>query len=627
MVASCSVLLDIASSDAGVRLRAVKELKNQVIGNKSKKAHFVKSGAVPHLLQLLSTSSDATLLVQSATALGSLSLVHDGARAIVQHDGLRQLLGTLDSSDPRLVEAGLRALKLLLQSGQMDPPPTLPAASHQRLAALLSSGTSSGGTSTSSSSGGAVETAACVLATACCSEAAARLITEAGAVPPLLALLGSPLRGRQEAALAALAALASHAPRASPGASPAGAAPPPAEPAAACHQLLGSPAALQQLLALLRDQQPRVRVLACSLASNLARASPPPPADCQAARQLDALACLALPALLRLLPEQEAQQDGPPLLAALLQARPELQAAACDAGAVWHLSAMLADGACSGRRLAGALGALGALCMHSEERRLQLAARAPAVAAVAAALDAPEAGVRAAAALCVRALTRSIRAMRQAALHEGGAAQALVRLLGDADVEVASNAAAAACNLALEFSPARAAVVAAGGVAALAALASSMFPVLRLNSCWALSNLAFRSSADIKRQVGWGGSARGGLWGLWRASGGWCGAGRALAAQPFCQRSGAAPNPASAPLARLCGSCQAAGSTAADGAGRRAQGAAAELRGPHCASPPARAAGGAGAAVGPHALAAGRRGPGGAGAGTGAAAQPVHAQQ
>jgi hypothetical protein len=489
------LLRDIASSDAGASLKAMRELKNCVIGNKSKKLQFVRGGAIPCLIELLSTSGDANLRVQSATALGSLGLVADGAREIVQHNGLDQLLGALGAGDPRLVEAAVRALKLILQSGQAPPPQALQAASFQRLAALLSS------------AGGCVaETAACVLASACTCEQAAQLITAAGAVPPLVALLASPLRGQQAAALAALAALAGHAPPARSaslgGAGGQGAAAAPAAPGAACQQLLASPAALQQLLAMLRDQQPRVKLLACSLASDLVRAQPPPPPDSQAAAQLDLLARLAVPALLRLLPEPDAKQGVPPVLAALLQARPELQAAACDAGAVRQLAQLLAEPGCEGRRLAGALRALGALCLDSEERRAQLAEEGAASAAVVAALDSPDAAVRAAGALCLRALTRSVRGMQLPALRAAGVAGALVRLLGDADAEVAANAAAAACNLALEFSPARDELVAAGGVAALAGLASSMLPGLRLNSCWALSNLAFQSSADLKRQVG-----------------------------------------------------------------------------------------------------------------------------
>lgn len=497
MVAKPQELLkDIGSSDANVRLRAVKELKNQIIGNKHKKLSFIKLGAVPRVIELLASGSDANLLVQSATAVGSFGLVDDGVKAIMQHKGIDCLYNSLSSEDPRLVEAAARSLKLIYQSAPPTPitadlATTLPKHTMQRLAELLSSSVA--------------DTAASVLAKCCTSSETAQQILAAGALPALVSLFTSEIRNRQEAALEALAALtAATTTRSSAAGSSTGGSPAPAAPSAPCQQLLSSPALLQQLQAFLRSGQPKHKVPACTIISCLATSAP---SDSPAAEQLRALSQLALPCLIRLLSDPEHRQHAPLVLSDLLQAQPQLHLAASDAGAIKQLSACLLEPACGGPMLAGVLRALAVLCMdqEQEERRAQLA-EPGIVAAVTKALDAPEPSVRAAAALCIRAMSRSIRSMtRPPSLVDPGAAAGLVRLLQDADSVAQSNAAMAVCNLVLEFSPARGAVVAAGGIPALAALASSMFPVLRLNSCWALSNLAFRSETDIKLQVGgWG---------------------------------------------------------------------------------------------------------------------------
>jgi hypothetical protein len=61
---SCQQLEEgLKSPDSTTRLRAVRELKNTVIGNRFKKQQF--TGLVPALLELLASSSDAELLVQA----------------------------------------------------------------------------------------------------------------------------------------------------------------------------------------------------------------------------------------------------------------------------------------------------------------------------------------------------------------------------------------------------------------------------------------------------------------------------------------------------------------------------------------------------------------------------------
>lgn len=65
-------------------------------------------------------------------------------------------------------------------------------------------------------------------------------------------------------------------------------------------------------------------------------------------------------------------------------------------------------------------------------------------------------------------------------------------------MEPQTHAAAALCNLVLEFSAVKEAVVRAGGVRQLAGLTSSPHPALRLHALWALRNAAFKAGARVR---------------------------------------------------------------------------------------------------------------------------------
>jgi len=117
MVAKQQEVVDrLRSLDRSTRLKAVREIKNQIIGNKSKKLSYIKLEAVPRVVELLQENSDAFLLVQSAATVGSFAYgLEDGFRAVVASGGVQHLLHAVSSQDNTVVEAALRALKLVWQ--------------------------------------------------------------------------------------------------------------------------------------------------------------------------------------------------------------------------------------------------------------------------------------------------------------------------------------------------------------------------------------------------------------------------------------------------------------------------------------------------------------------------------
>lgn len=123
MVAKQQEVIDrLRSTVRSTRLKAVREIKNQIIGNKNKKLSYVRLEAVPCVVQLLRETSDSYLLIQSAAAVGSFAYgLEDGVRAVVASGGVQHLLHAVSSQDDKVQEAALRALKHVWQvSAQID---------------------------------------------------------------------------------------------------------------------------------------------------------------------------------------------------------------------------------------------------------------------------------------------------------------------------------------------------------------------------------------------------------------------------------------------------------------------------------------------------------------------------
>jgi hypothetical protein len=105
----------LRSPEASTRLKAIREVKNQIIGNKAKKQAFLE--VIPYLLEhLAAKNADSEVVVQCAACVGSFSYgIEDGIKAIVAHDGVSVLVRALLSSEERVVEAAARSLKLVCQ--------------------------------------------------------------------------------------------------------------------------------------------------------------------------------------------------------------------------------------------------------------------------------------------------------------------------------------------------------------------------------------------------------------------------------------------------------------------------------------------------------------------------------
>jgi hypothetical protein len=102
------------STDHTACLRAVRDIRNMVIGDKQKKRVYV--GVVEQILQILDTSADSNLKCAAAAVVGSISYRNEaGLKAIVNNRGVDVLLKAFSDDDVSVVEAAARALKLVYQ--------------------------------------------------------------------------------------------------------------------------------------------------------------------------------------------------------------------------------------------------------------------------------------------------------------------------------------------------------------------------------------------------------------------------------------------------------------------------------------------------------------------------------
>jgi armadillo repeat-containing protein 8 len=106
-------------------------------------------------------------------------------------------------------------------------------------------------------------------------------------------------------------------------------------------------------------------------------------------------------------------------------------------------------------------------------------------------MSSPVPGIRAAACQCTRSLSRSVCILRTN-LVDAGIALPLFRLLSDESLEVKIAATGAVCNLMLEFSPMRKAILEQGAMKILCAHTRSEYSQLRLNAVWALKHYCYQ---------------------------------------------------------------------------------------------------------------------------------------
>ena len=100
------------------RVRALREIKNQIIGNRTKKLLYLRLGAVPAVVAALAEpGASPAALVQAAAAAGSFACgVDDGARAVLAAGAVGHLTRLLAHHDEKVGSAAFTC-SLLVSAG------------------------------------------------------------------------------------------------------------------------------------------------------------------------------------------------------------------------------------------------------------------------------------------------------------------------------------------------------------------------------------------------------------------------------------------------------------------------------------------------------------------------------
>uniref|UniRef100_A0A453HX81 Uncharacterized protein n=1 Tax=Aegilops tauschii subsp. strangulata TaxID=200361 RepID=A0A453HX81_AEGTS len=439
------------------RVLALREIKNQIIGNRTKKLLYLRLGAVPAVVAALAEpGASPAALVQAAAAAGSFACgVDDGARAVLAAGAVGHLTRLLAHPDDKVVDACARALRMIYQSKQA---PTFDVNNEKNMDFLLSL--------LDSENENVTELAANIISYSCNSNTEQLALCGAGVPQKLVSLFGGSMNLRDACLESMTAVIRNNWEVASRFAS------------------MDHGKAFRSIVALIHDRSPRTRLLACLCLIALGHASPCHFPD----RQIKTKLILVL---LELIEEPGHVGDEAPLaLTTLIKDSVELQKQAFSTNAVAKLSNHLLANTLETRRAVTILLALAELCSKQEESRSQLMSGQVST-LILDALKHDCVDIRIAACSCLKNISRSSKVLSAGRLSCDTVIAPLVQLLYDSSTSVQIAALGAICNIAVNLTPRKSVLLHSGVVSQLVHLSKSMDPTLRLKSVLALRNIMF----------------------------------------------------------------------------------------------------------------------------------------
>ncbi|XP_047091210.1 armadillo repeat-containing protein 8-like [Lolium rigidum] len=439
------------------RVLALREIKNQIIGNRTKKLLYLRLGAVPAVVAALAEpAASPAALVQAAAAAGSFACgVDDGARAVLAAGAVGHLTRLLAHPDDKVVDACARALRMIYQSKQA---PNFDVNNEKNMDFLLSL--------LDSNNENVTELAANIISHSCDSNTEQLALCGAGVPQKLVSLFGGSVNLR-DACLDSMTAIVRN-----------------NWEVASRFASMDHGKAFRSIVGLIHDRTPRTRLLACLCLIAIGHASPCHFPD----RQIKTKLILVL---LELIEEPGHVGDEAPLaLTTLIKDSVELQKQAFSTNAVAKLSNHLVANSLETRRAVTILLALAELCSKEEESRSQLMSGQVST-LILDALKHDCADIRIAACSCLKNISRSSKVLSAGRLSCDTIVAPLVQLLCDSSTSVQVAALGAICNIAVNLTPRKSVLLHSGVVSQLVNLSKSMDPTLRLKSVLALRNSMF----------------------------------------------------------------------------------------------------------------------------------------
>ncbi|KAL6563763.1 hypothetical protein OROGR_002722 [Orobanche gracilis] len=449
------------------KLKALRDLKNQIIGNRTKKLAFLKLGAVPSVVAVLSFSAAAAIqgdslefhesvLVQSAAAIGSFACGLDaGVKAVLDAGAFPLLLKLIFHHNEKVANAGARSLKIIYQS-KLAPKYDFHEEKNMEFLLSLLNGENENVTSLGAS----------IITHSCQTDIEQRALSEVGILKRLVALLGGS-HIQRDASLESLAAIVKDNPEvASRFVSPV------------------NGRELNMVIELMNDKNPRTRLLACTYLINIRNTS-------VSYHQESGIKSKLVLILLELLDDPgQVGDEAPFVLSNLIAEKEDMQKIAFDTSVVEKLHENLQRGSFQAKRLQGIFLALADMCSKLEccrDRVLHLKV----LDFVTEALAHDCADVRASACIFLKNVSRSVKNLSAGHFMNETVTVPLVQLLYDSCSFVQIAALRAISNMVIDFIPHKTLLVQCGGLKQLVQLSRFMESAIRVNAVWALRNLTF----------------------------------------------------------------------------------------------------------------------------------------
>ncbi|KAL3620395.1 hypothetical protein CASFOL_035307 [Castilleja foliolosa] len=464
--------LSSTNTTCEAKLKALRDLKNQIIGNRTKKLAFLKLGAVPSVVAALSSSYAAaaggsdnlefheSALVQSAAIAGSFACGLDaGVKAVLDAGASPLLLKLIFHHNEKVVDAGARSLKMIYQSKLTPKYDFHQDRNIEFLISLLNSENEN-----------VTGLGASIITHSCHTNTEQQLLNEAGVIKRLVFLLRGSLIQR-DASLESLAAVVKDNPE-----------------VASRLVLPENVRELNSVIELTKDKNPRTRLLACTCLINIRNTSVLYHQDSGITNKLILI-------LFELLDDPgQVGDEAPFVLCNLIAEKEDMQKLAFDTDVVEKLCENLEKGTFQVKRLQGIFLALADICSKLEccrDKVLHLEA----LKFVTEALAHDSADVRAAACIFLKNVSRSVKFMNEKITVP------LVQLLYDSWSSVQIAALRAISNVVVDFMTHKSLFMQCGGLKQLVQLSRSMEPDIRVNAVWALKNLAFLINNRCKEEI------------------------------------------------------------------------------------------------------------------------------
>ncbi|KAJ4756318.1 Armadillo repeat-containing protein 8 [Rhynchospora pubera] len=440
-------------------LPTLREIKNQIIGNRTKKLLYLRLRAVPKIVALLSSSSSPSpVIVQAAAAVGSFACgVEEGVRAVLDASSVPHLTVLLSHPDAKVVDSAARSLRIIFQSKLAPKYDFLLEENKTFLLSLLNS-----------TNENITELAASIVAHSCEKPTEQTSLCDAGVVQKLVSLLGGSSNQR-DTSLDAISAIVKNNPE-----------------VATKFVSISNGKAFNSLMGLMQDRYPRTRLLACVCLISIEQAFPVYFQEMQIKTKLILI-------LLDLIEEAGRVGDEAPfVLKGLIGESEELHRQALSVTAAERLCGYLRKGKAvlEARRLEGILLVLAELGSKLEQSRAQLIElQVPSL--IIDLLKHDCAQVRVAACHVIKNISRSLKHLCAGRFGSESIVMPLVQLLCDSSTSVQTAALDAICNVAVNLTTKKSVLLQSGGVSILCQLARSMHSEVRLKSVRALRNLMF----------------------------------------------------------------------------------------------------------------------------------------